>query len=136
MNKGLINLIIAVVSFVLLSLTAVQLYWVRNAISVERTNFESKVNEAVSNVIYKLEKARALENLDKTINSQALITNFIKSMDSINSLLYNQMRQMGDPDEFESFVRKSLMATELLNDMVGFEEPFEIETTLSKKMLD
>ena len=136
MNKGLINLIIAVVSFVLLSLTAVQLYWVRNAISVERTNFESKVNEAVSNVIYKLEKARALENLDKTINSQALITNFIKSMDSINSLLYNEMLQMGDPDEFESFVRKSLMATELLNDMVGFEEPFEIETTLSKKMLD
>ena len=56
MNKNLITLIIVIVSIVLLSLTVVQFYWVKNAISVERTNFENKVNEAVSNVIFNLEK--------------------------------------------------------------------------------
>ena len=136
MNKGLINLIIVVVSFVLLSLTAVQLYWVKNAISVERSNFESKVNEAVSNVIYKLEKARAMENLEQTINSQVLIANFIKSMDSINSILYNEMHRMKGPDDLDNFVRKSMLASELLNDMVGGEKPFDIERMLTKNMLD
>jgi len=73
MNKNLISWIITVVSVVLLSLTAVQLYWVKNAIFIERTNFENKVNEAVSSVIYRLEKLETYGNLEAAERAQILL---------------------------------------------------------------
>lgn len=136
MNKGLIKLIVAVVSFVLLSLTAVQLYWVRNAISVERNNFETRVNEAVSNVIYKLEKAWAYERLQETINSQARINSYINSLDSINRVLYTEMQSIEHPGDIEKLIRKSFMANEVLNEMANTGKPFDIERMLDKKLLD
>ena len=136
MNKALIKIIIALVSFVLLSLTVVQVYWVKNAISVEHTNFESKVNEAIPNVIYKLEKARAYNNMKKTINSQSRIDKFIKSMDSINNMLYRELRNIEEPEDIEKLIRKSFMANEVINEMVGNEPPLSIEIILDKKLLD
>ena len=136
MNKALIKLIIAVVSFVLLSLTVVQVYWVKNAISVEHTNFEGKVNEAIPNVVYKLEKARAYYNLKEIINSQYRIASFIKSMDSINNILYNELRTIEKPEDIEKLIRKSFMASEMLNEVVGNEKPFSIEKILDENLLD
>ncbi len=136
MNKGLIKLIIAVVSFVLLSLTAVQFYWVRNAISVERTNFEGRVNKAVSNVIYKLEKTFASERLQETINSQARISKYIKTMDSLNSILYNEMQNISYTEDIEKLIRKSFMANELLNEMATDGYPLDLKKVLDKQLLD
>jgi len=136
MNKGLIKLIVAVVSFVLLSLIAVQLYWVRNAISVERTNFEVKVNEAVSNVILKLEEVWAYQRLQETIKSQGRINSYIKTVDSINSVLFNDIQKIKDPRDIEKLMRKSFMANELLNEMAINGQPFDIEKMLDKQLLD
>jgi two-component system phosphate regulon sensor histidine kinase PhoR len=117
-------------------LTAVQLYWVRNAVSVERLNFENKVNEAVSNVVYELEKARTLGNLNDNINSTTVITRFIKSMDSINNLLYNEMNRRDYSDNIGSLIRKSLIASELLDEMVGAGKSYDPEDLLDEKILD
>lgn len=136
MNKNLIKLITWGVSFVLLSLTVVQLYWVKNAISVERTNFENMVNDAVSNVIYTLEKNLINKNLKKTVQSQEKVTNFIHSMDSINQVLFDEMRDISRPDDLEKLIKKSFMAREVLNDMIDGNQPFEIERTLDKVILD
>ena len=136
MNKVLIKLIIAAVSFVLLSLTVVQVYWVKNAISVEHTNFEGKVNEAIPNVIYKLEKARAQHNLAEIINSQSRMANFINSMDSINNILYNELVRIEEPEDIEQLIRNSFMASEVLNKLVGNKKPFGTEKLLDKKLLD
>jgi len=136
MNKNLIKLITLVVSFVLLSLTIVQLYWVKNAISVERTNFENKVNEAVSNVIYTLERNLIYKNLKKTVQSQEKVTDFIHSMDSINQVLFDEMRDISRPDDVEKLMKKSFMAREVLNDMIDGNQPFEIERTLNRIILD
>jgi len=136
MNKGLIKLIVAVVSFVLLSLTAVQLYWVRNAMTVERTNFEGKVNGAASKVISKLEQAMAYQRLQETINSQAQINTYIKTMDSINNILYNEMQNIEHPSDIEKLMRKSFMANEMLYKMANNGKPFDIERLLDQQLLD
>lgn len=136
MNKNLIKLITWGVSIVLLSLTVVQLYWVKNAISVERTNFENMVNGALSNVIYTLEKNLIYKNLKKTVQSQEKVTSFIRSMDSINQVLFDEMRDISRPDDIEKIIKKSFMAREVLNDMMGGNQPFEIERTLDRVTLD
>ncbi len=136
MNKNLITLIIVIVSIVLLSLTVVQFYWVKNAISVERTNFENKVNEAVSNVIFKLEKIETFSNLQKTMNSQSRVASFFSSMDSINRDLYDEMLAIKRPEDIEKLIRKSFMATEVFSEMARKDKPFDIETILNKVLID
>jgi len=136
MNRNLITWIITVVSLVLLSLTAVQLYWVRNAISVERANFENKVNEAVSNVIYRLEKLETYGDLQETIMSQSKVQAFLQSMDSVNKMLYDDLRAIQRPEDIEKLIRKSFMAKEVLNEMIAGDGAFDIEKTLNKNLLD
>lgn len=136
MNKNLITLIIVIVSIVLLSLTVVQFYWVKNAISVERTNFENKVNEAVSNVVFRLEKIETFSNLQKTMNSQARVASFFSSMDSINRDLYDEMLAVKRPEDIEKLIRKSFMATEVFSEMARKDKPFDIETILNKVLID
>ncbi len=136
MNKNLITLIIVIVSIVLLSLTVVQFYWVKNAISVERTNFENKVNDAVSEVIFRLEKIETFSNLQKTMNSQAHVTSFFNSMDSINRYLYDEILAVKRPEDIEKILRKSFMATEVFSEMVRKDKSFDIEKTLNKYVLD
>ncbi len=43
-------------TFALVGLVSLQLYWVQSAIKVEEANFRRSVNEAISLVITKLEK--------------------------------------------------------------------------------
>jgi len=136
MNKNLITVIIVIVSIVLLSLSVVQFYWVKNAITVERTNFENKVNDAVSNVIVRLEKIETFSNLQKTMNSQARVASFFNSMDSINRDLYDEMLAVKSPEEIEKLIRKSFMATEFFSEMARKDRPFEIEKTLNKALID
>lgn len=136
MNKNLINLIIIVVSFVLLSLTAVQLYWVRNAISIERANFENKVNEAVNNVVDQLEKLKTLKTLNKSAVTQIQLSNFLKSLDSINRELNRNMQDVTEYQDIERIIRKTDLAQEVINDMIIRNETFEIEEYLDPLVLD
>ena len=136
MNKNLITVIIVIVSVVLLSLSVVQFYWVKNAITVERTNFENKVNDAVSNVIIRLEKIETFSNLQKTMNSQSRVTSFFNAMDSINRDLYDEMLAVKSPEDIEKLIRKSFMATEFFSEIARKDRPFEIEKTLNKLLID
>ncbi len=136
MNKSLITIIIIVVSFVLLSLTAVQLYWVRNAITIEKANFENQVNTAVKVVIYKLEKLKTFNTINRNYNSHNRINSFLISMDSINNELYNDMLTMQGPEDFERIIQKSNLAQEVINEMIDGNQPFDIEKYLDVDILD
>lgn len=136
MNKNLINLIIVVVSFVLLSLTAVQLYWVRNAISIERANFENNVNSAVNQVIDQLEKLKTIQTLNQSTASKMQMQNFLKSIDSINQELSNNMQAVSGIEDIENIVRKTDLAQEVINEMMKINEEFDIEQYLDPDVLD
>lgn len=136
MNKNLINLIIIIISFVLLCLIVVQAYWVKNAISVERDNFENKVNEAVMNVVNKLEKIEAYDQLQNTLRHQSDVNRFINAIDSINLMLTDTLYAATDLEELRRILRKTLIAREVLDDMMEVQEPFRIEDALTISLLD
>jgi two-component system, OmpR family, phosphate regulon sensor histidine kinase PhoR len=65
MKKGRIYITVIIMSLSLIILIGVQLYWIDNAIKVREANFLSSVNDAVNNVVEKLEKielARQIKN--------------------------------------------------------------------------
>lgn len=65
MNNKRILFTILIMSLSLIVLVGLQIYWIENAIKVREANFLSSINQAVSNVVYKLEKielARQIKN--------------------------------------------------------------------------
>ncbi len=56
MKKQYIITIIFIITVALIGLVGIQLYWIKSAILVKEANFDRSVNEAMTNVIYKLEK--------------------------------------------------------------------------------
>lgn len=136
MNKNLINLIIIVVSFVLLSLTAVQLYWVKNAINIEQTNFENKVNTAVFEVIDQLERMITYSTINQNTYSNQQINDFLISIDSINQEIFKSISEIDGTEDIKMMVRKTMLAQEAINKMMNQNQIFDIETHLNPVMLD
>lgn len=136
MNKNLINLIIIVVSFVLLSLTAVQFYWVRNAISIEKANFENKVNAAVNEVIDQLEKIKNLETFNQQPYSQQQINKMMRSIDSINQEIYKNIIDLEGFEDISKMIKKTTLAQEAIYEMIDQNQVFDIEKHLDPALLD
>jgi len=59
---------IILVSVVIVSLIALQLYWINNALKVQRQQFENNVNAALHQVVYKLEKKATAAKITRRLN--------------------------------------------------------------------
>ncbi|MBN8696491.1 MAG: HAMP domain-containing histidine kinase [Bacteroidetes bacterium] len=68
MNKSNIKIITIMASLALIGLIAIQVYWVNNAISLGQDRFEQSVNEALNNVVYRLEKFKAAAKITQKFN--------------------------------------------------------------------
>ena len=55
-NQKNIRLIIAMMVLALSGLIAIQIYWINNAIDLERQRFETTVNQALQNVVEMVER--------------------------------------------------------------------------------
>lgn len=55
MNKRLITSLIILMSISLIGIIAVQILWIRNAISIEEKTFDSNINKVLHQIVYKLE---------------------------------------------------------------------------------
>lgn len=82
-------------TFALIGLVGLQLYWIKNAITVEEANFHRSVDEAISVVITKLEKKEITSQLNKYKERTLLIN----TIDSLNSLLYKEQQKYPGIDE-------------------------------------
>ena len=65
MNKSSIRIIVVVASIALMGLIAIQIYWVNNAILLGKERFEQSVNEALTNVVSRMEKLQAAAKITK-----------------------------------------------------------------------
>ena len=76
MNRGNIRTITIVASLALLGLVGIQIYWVNNAISLGEQRFEQSVNEALNNVVLRMEKHSAAAKITQKFNfrKQGIIT--------------------------------------------------------------
>jgi two-component system phosphate regulon sensor histidine kinase PhoR len=65
MNKSSIKTITAVASLALIGMIAIQIYWVNNAVALGKERFEQSVNEALTNVVSRMEKLQAAAKITK-----------------------------------------------------------------------
>jgi len=86
MNRKII-IISSIVTLAVVTLIGIQVYWIQNAINLKEANFRRSVDEAITRVIYKLERIEIAKQLKKNQKGSMLL----RSMDSLNLLMYDQM---------------------------------------------
>jgi len=94
MNRKVIVLVIFLISFALIGLVGIQLYWIKNAVAVKEANFDRSVNEAMTNVVYKLGKLEVASRIKNKINSNSPSMSLYSSIDSINNMFIKEMESM------------------------------------------
>jgi len=60
--------IVLIITFAILGLIAVQLFWIDNALSIRKERFESNVNDALHQVVTKLEKKATAAKITRRLN--------------------------------------------------------------------
>lgn len=68
MKKHRIGWITLLTAIALIGLIATQLYWINNAFTLKQQHFSQSVNEALNNVVYKLEKQNAAAKIKRRLN--------------------------------------------------------------------
>ena len=84
MNRRLIIFVIVLIGVALIGLMSIQLYWIKSAITVKETVFVRSVNEALSNVVFRLEKIEMAERLQGQMDMMSKGPDYLRSLDSIN----------------------------------------------------
>lgn len=100
MNKRNIQLIIIFASLALLGLIVIQLYWVKNDYALKEQRFEQNVNEALNNVVYKMEKASTAAKITKHFNFRKQGMRWLKQQDTID---VNAIQLPGDSTRKNDF---------------------------------
>jgi len=96
MNKKIIILVIVIISIALVGLVGIQLYWIKNALAVKEANFDRSVNEAMTNVVYKLEKLEVANSIQNRISKGSSNNTMFSSIDSINNMFVKEMQSMAN----------------------------------------
>lgn len=90
MNSRIIFLIGLLMSILLVGLMFIQVYWIRNAITVKEASFIRAVEASVADVVVKLEKDEAARRLKKYKQSAYLYS----KIDSLNFLINNRIDKL------------------------------------------
>lgn len=89
MKKRFIILLIVAITASLLGLVGIQIYWIKNALSVKEVNFDRGVGEAVTKAIYKFNKIEMARKLMLQQERNAQMSRYYELLDSLNREYYN-----------------------------------------------
>jgi two-component system phosphate regulon sensor histidine kinase PhoR len=78
-------------SVALIGLMVIQVYWIKNAITVRQANFTRSVNEAASIVIFRLEKIEMKHHIRKKIDELSMRSRTCHVRDSINRMVLDSL---------------------------------------------
>jgi len=134
-QKGFIFIII-LITVALIGLMVIQSYWIKNAITVKEANFVRDVNEAVSQVVYKLEKIEAASRIQSKIDYMQQRQQWLESIDSLNQAFINGTSQFSDPWAYNRFLQKSVLAQDVLESMVYDNSNVPVENRINANILD
>ncbi len=87
MRKRVFVIIILTMGLALMGLAGLQIYWIKNAFQVREANFVKDVNEAVSNVVFKLEKME----VQQQVNQYNIKSPPLNIIDSINNVFTSEI---------------------------------------------
>jgi two-component system phosphate regulon sensor histidine kinase PhoR len=68
MNKGNLGIITVMASLALIGLITIQVYWINNSVEIGKERFEQSVNEALNNVVLRMEKQMAAAQITRKFN--------------------------------------------------------------------
>ena len=134
-QKGFI-FIIVLITVALIGLMVIQSYWMKNSIMVKEANFVRSVNEAISNVVYKLEKIEAANRLQSQMNIMQQRQKWMQSIDSLNQSFIEGNTNSSDPWAYDRFMQKSMLAQEVLESMFYDYSNTPVENRVQVNILD
>jgi len=101
MKKPAILFMIIAITVSLMGLVGIQVYWIRNAITMQEINFDRGVSEATSRAIFRFNQAQVKNQLMLRQEMNHHLGRYYQMLDSLNHLHYNKI--IGDLYEhFES----------------------------------
>jgi len=110
-------------SAAIIGITGIQIYWIRNAIALKEATFSRGVNEAFTNVIYKLEKMEVAAKIRDRMYSSKQGSSLFHAIDSINKIFFNELekgrKDSGNyPENIINFTSEKIRV-EVLQDQSG-----------------
>lgn len=84
MNKSVIRFIIFLMTVALIGLVGIQVYWIKNAITLREQRFNQSVKEALGDVAYTYEKRRAAKSIARQMDVRVKKQRMMEKLDSIN----------------------------------------------------
>lgn len=91
MNKKAIYVIIILMTVTVIVLFAIQFYWIQNAITLREANFSRSVKDAMTNVIYKLEKLEVADRIRSKMYHNKQGEKILHTIDSINNIYASEI---------------------------------------------
>lgn len=85
MNQSRIRIITIMASLALVGLIAIQIYWVNNAVTLGEQRFEQNVNDALNNVVSRMEKQAAAAKITQKFNFRKQGIRWFSPQDSLKS---------------------------------------------------
>jgi len=146
-NKKFIILIIIIISLALIGLVSIQVYWIKNTITVKETYFDNNVNKAITNVIYKLEKHEVADQIKQKESFFQRSSSLVIGIDSLDLLYYKELESTSDVDQTDNtddsqqrinelLEEKSDLFNDVFEDMYAFSRARSIGDRIDSAILD
>jgi two-component system, OmpR family, phosphate regulon sensor histidine kinase PhoR len=134
-NKKVFFVIIAIMTLALVGLMFIQSYWIRHTIAVKEAGFVTSVNEALSSVVYKLERIEAVSQFNRQMKSSNQRQRWLESIDSLNQMIFHSRSLFINPWDLNRFMQKSMIAQDVLQSMIN-DRNIPIEQRIKPMQLD
>jgi len=136
MNRNVFIIIIVVMTLALVGLMFIQSYWIKNTITVKEAGFVRSVNEAMQAVSYNLERFEAANQFSDRSNYQVKREQLLRSIDSLNQEMMSNPSAFADPWEINRLFQKSMIAQDVLENMMFEYRNAPIEERIDINVLD
>lgn len=134
MKKRFIILVIIAITISLMGLLGIQLYWIRNAVSIKEVNFDRGVSEAASRAIYKFNKQELTRKIIHHQERHHHLSQLSHMLDSLNRIYYDQIFSQQSNHSLHSESMSGLFWQDFglqLRDQLGDEHPLSTHDTSS-----
>ncbi len=135
MNRKFIILVIILVSIALVGLMFIQVYWIRNAVVVKEVVFGRSVEEALSNVVFKLEMMEMSEKLRRQKEFTSSTPGKLR-IDSINHISFEKFKSVKTRAGLEKFAEDSRFNQQIIEYWMKVRKVIPIKERMSETILD
>jgi len=137
MNKQLIAGIIVLMTIALIGLMGIQVYWIGDAIKVKEATFVRDVNQAITQVIVRLERDEMQRQFQRQLQLVNRRADILSSYDSISVNLQRELQAPMTLAEYQAFLRKTVIAQDMIEDMIlGYRQASEEQQELQPLRID